>query len=123
MRFARTNNFRLMLYSSETLTAMAGVGFLHALETRLSSRILVDCGDRAGIVMGGIRQGLRHFVYREGCVARSRIESMVSQVGGVLMDRPPTRPIELDPREPVERTLTRRLSGSRDTALSPWSAE
>lgn len=117
LMFSRTIGVELQLYSPAELTCFAGVGFLRSVESALSSRILVDCGDRAGIVMAGLRHGLRQFVYREGYIARSTARSMVEKAGGRLLDAPPAAVIRLDREDRTVRTLRGRLDPVPDTGL------
>ncbi|HMR32979.1 MAG TPA: hypothetical protein PKA13_11845 [Geminicoccaceae bacterium] len=73
------------LVSAPDASRHAGVGFLHALEVRLGRVIVVDCGGDAGLVMAGLRAGLRSFLFTGSADTRARLADMARQLGGEVL--------------------------------------
>lgn len=93
------------LVSAPDAAAYAGVGFLAALETELGVPLLVDCGEDAGLVMAGLRAGLRHLLLTGDPRVGPALEQMAEALGGRLLARIPEPLIRLDPGEDPARRL------------------
>ena len=53
----------ITLVSAPAAAAYAGVAFLQAMQQSLGREIVVDCGQDAGLVMAGLRAGLRRLLF------------------------------------------------------------
>jgi hypothetical protein len=69
------------LVSAPGAAGYAGVGWLHALGVRLGCQIIADCDDDAGLVLAGLRTGLRCLVYRGPPEILGRLRDIASQQG------------------------------------------
>jgi hypothetical protein len=67
-----------------------GVGYWRALEELLGQAIAVDCGEDAGLVLAGLRCGLRSLRFAGPLEVRSKLADIAGQYGGhVLGDLAP----------------------------------
>ena len=73
------------LVSAPGAARYAGIGFIRAMEDRLGRAVVADCGEDAGLVMAGLRAGLRGFLFAGPAETRARLADMAEQVGGRVM--------------------------------------
>jgi hypothetical protein len=77
-----THGLAITLVSAPGAARYAGVGFLAALEDAIGRRILVDCGEDAGLALAGLRAGLRRLLFAGSAQMRARLGDMAAQLGG-----------------------------------------
>ncbi len=83
-----THGLDITLVSAPDAARYAGVGFLHAMERQLGRPILADCGSDAGLVMAGLRAGLRQLVFVGNAAMLARLGEIAGQLGGRVGERP-----------------------------------
>jgi hypothetical protein len=52
------------------------------MEKSLDRYVVVDCDDDAGLVLAGLRAGLRRLIYRGDAAVLARLNDMAVQLGG-----------------------------------------
>lgn len=65
--------------------AYAGVAFFKALGELVGHEITVDCGERAGDVLAGLRIGCRKLVYRGDAARLARLQDIALQLGAQVV--------------------------------------
>ena len=76
-----------LLVSAAEITAFAGVGYWHALETLLARPIVIDCGDDAGLAMAAMREGCRDLLFTGSEAVAVKLAGMAAQLGATLRRR------------------------------------
>lgn len=102
-----SHGVEVTLVSAPGAARYAGVGFFVALEQRLGREILTDCSDDAGLVMAGLRAGLRKLLFAGGADVTARLQDMAIQVGGHVATVVALPILRLEPGEDAARALTR----------------
>lgn len=72
------------LVSAPGAARYAGVGLLRAMERQLGRAIVIDCGEDAGLVMAGLRVGLRRLLFSGPAETLAKLDDMARQVGSEL---------------------------------------
>lgn len=80
-----THGLAITLVSAPGAARYAGVGFLRAMEEQLGRKIVADCGEDAGLVMAGLRTGLRRLVFAGDSAVLARLADMAGQLGGSVV--------------------------------------
>ena len=78
----RSHGLAITLVSYPGAARYAGVGFLRGMEERLGRGIVADCGADAGLVMAGLRAGLRSLLFAGPAELAARLDEMAGQLGG-----------------------------------------
>ena len=85
---ARSQDRAVLLCSEQGASAWLGAGFWAALQTRAHAEfpdvrfdLVLDCADRAGDVMAGLRAGVRSMVFRGDPPALERLQDMARRAG------------------------------------------
>ncbi len=68
---------------------LAGPAFVKALEEVLQHRLTALCDDEPGLVMAGLRAGLRRLVFNGPESMRRRLAGMAAEQGTVVLASPP----------------------------------
>ncbi len=68
---------------------LAGPAFVKALEEVLQFRLTVLCDDEPGLVMAGLRAGLRRLVFSGPETTRQRLAGMAAERGAEVLASPP----------------------------------
>lgn len=68
---------------------LAGPAFVKALEDVLRRPVTALCGDEPGLVMAGLRAGLRRLVFSGPKDVRQRLASMAAEHGAAVLAAPP----------------------------------
>jgi hypothetical protein len=76
-----THGLKITLVSAPGAARYAGVGFLRAMEEQLGREIVVDCGEDAGLVLAGLRTGLRRLVFTGDRSMLARLGDIARQLG------------------------------------------
>jgi hypothetical protein len=84
---ARADGDKCLLVSAAEITAFAGAGYWHALETLLARPIVIDCGDDAGLAMAAMREGSRDLLFTGPEVVAVKLAGMAAQLGATLRRR------------------------------------
>jgi hypothetical protein len=71
----------VVLLSAPRAASYAGVGYLQALGLQVGRPIVTDCGDDAGLVLAGLRAGLRHLLFTGPADTLLRLQDMAAQLG------------------------------------------
>lgn len=100
-----THGLDIALVSAPGAARYAGVGFLRAMERQLGREIVTDCGDDAGLVMAGLRVGLRRLVFVGDAAILARLGEIAGQLGGGVGKRPPLPILSLLPGEEPARAV------------------
>ena len=91
------------------LLRFGGVGYLYALEQEIEHPLLVDCDDEAGLVLAGLRQGLRAFLFRGRADVLERLRCMAGTVGATVVSDIPAPLLEFAADEDRNYAIERRL--------------
>jgi hypothetical protein len=81
----RPGEVEVVLVSAPGAAAYAGVGFLHALGELVGRDIVVDCGEDAGLALGGLRTGLRRILFRGVDDVRGRLSDIAAQMSARIL--------------------------------------
>lgn len=68
---------------------LAGPAFVRALEEVLQQPLTVLCDDEPGLVMAGLRAGLRRLVFSGPGIVRQRLAGMAAERGAAVLASPP----------------------------------
>ena len=98
-----------MLVAPIGLLRFGGVGYLYALEQDIEHPLLVDCDDEAGLVLAGLRQGLRAFLFRGRADVFERLRCMADHFGATVVRDIPAPLLELAADEDRKCVIERRL--------------
>jgi hypothetical protein len=96
------------LLSAPGAAGYAGVGYLHALSARLGREIVADCRDEAGLVLAGLRTGLRRLVFTGSAETLGRLQDIAGQLGGEVRSRCELPVLELGFDEDPARAFVER---------------
>ena len=80
-----SHGLSITLVSAPDAARYAGVGFLRAVERRLHRGIVTDCGTDAGLVMAGLRSGLRSLLFAGDAGVAIRLDDIARQLGGSVV--------------------------------------
>jgi hypothetical protein len=101
----------VVLVSAPGAARYAGVGFLEALGRLVGRELVVDCGEDAGLVLAGLRTGLRRLVFTGRADLLARLRDIAGQLGGEVADARPRPCLELAPEDDPARALRQLGSG------------
>lgn len=82
---ARDTGRAATLLATHTTTRFVGVGYLKALEDEIGRPILVDCGDEAGLLLAGLRAGLKRLVFTGPQSLHAKLQAIADEKGTVVM--------------------------------------
>jgi hypothetical protein len=108
---AASSGCGIRLTSSDQVAA-TGVGYWRALEELLGQPILVDCGGDAGLVLGGLRAGLRSLLFTGDPALRAKLEEIAAELGGRIASRLEPPCVSLSPEDDAVPILQARLAGA-----------
>jgi hypothetical protein len=92
----QVGDVEVILLSAPGAASYAGVGYLHALGELVGREILVDCGVDAGLVLAGLRTGLKRLLFRGEVVVLAKLREIAQQLDAEI--RTPTElPAEVRP--------------------------
>jgi hypothetical protein len=95
----------IVLMSAPGAAKYAGVGFLRALGELAGREILVDCGEDAGLVLAGLRTGLRRLVFRGRPDILARLQDIAAQLGAAVQPGVEPPLLELAPEDEAGRAV------------------
>jgi hypothetical protein len=93
------------LVSAAGAARYAGVSFLRALGDLVGRELVVDCGDDAGLVLAGLRAGLRRLVFSGRPDVLRKLQDIAGQLGGEVAPARPEPCLELAPEDDPARAL------------------
>jgi hypothetical protein len=96
----------IVLVSAPGAARYAGVGFLRALGDLVGREMVVDCGDDAGLVLAGLRTGLRRLVFTGRPDVLVKLKDIAGQLGGEVAAARPEPCLELAPEDDPARALS-----------------
>jgi hypothetical protein len=102
-----THGLKITLVSAPGAARYAGVGFLRAMEEQLGREIVTDCGEDAGLVMAGLRVGLRRLLFAGPAEVMTRLADIAGQLGGEVKASLDLPELRLTPDEGPARAATR----------------
>ncbi|MEK0084364.1 hypothetical protein [Benzoatithermus flavus] len=70
--------------SAPGLAAFAGAGYWRAVEEALGRRVVIDCGEDAGLVLAAFRAGCRDLLFTGDADLARKLADMAEQLGAVL---------------------------------------
>lgn len=79
-----------------------------------AGRVVLDCGDDAGLAMGALRSGWKRIAFTGGATLRRRLADMAGKSGAALVDPPPAPEVILRPGEDAADRLRAWRAGNRD---------
>jgi hypothetical protein len=107
--WASVQGLTIRLASASTAACYTGPLYWRSLELELDERVTVDCGELPGIVMGGLRVGLKSLLFGgEPAVAR-KLAQLAEQHRAELLTGLPPPLVELAPPWDAH-TICRHLS-------------
>ena len=89
----------VVLLAPRGAASFAGVGFLEELGKQCGEELVVDCDDQAGLVLAGLRQGLKDLVYTGRDATRTSLKSIADQLGARIRPSLPEPDLDLDPSD------------------------
>lgn len=93
--------------------ALMGVGYWRAVEECLGCAVVVDCGDRSGRVMEGLRAGLTRLVFAGSAEILGRLRDQAAQKGAEIASRLTPPVLTLAPGEAPEAALRAQAAAPR----------
>jgi hypothetical protein len=114
-----THGLAVTLVSAPSAARYAGVGFLHAMEEQLGRRIVVDCGEDAGLILAGLRAGLRSLLFSGPAEVTARLADIAGQLGGEVRAGLGLPALYLAPGEPPTVRIADSQSLRLDAAPTP----
>lgn len=97
----------LVLLADASAATFGGVGFLRALGDLVGREIVVDCGDRAGLAMAALRQGMKDIAFDGAARANAALGSIAGNAGANIRAGVPPADIDLDPGDDACRAIAR----------------
>ena len=102
---AAASGLEIELVSAPGAAKYAGVGFLAALGRHVGREILVDCGEDAGLVLAGLRTGLRRLVFRGGGEVLAKLQDIAAQLGAEVLAAVEPPVLALAPHDAPDRAI------------------
>ena len=75
----------MVLLSAPGAAGSVGVGYLHALGELVGREIVVDCGEDPGLVLAGLRTGLRRLLFRGEPDVLVKLRDIALQLGATVL--------------------------------------
>lgn len=81
----RAGDVEVVLLSAPGAAHYAGVGYLHALGELVGRKIVVDCGDDAGLVLAGLRTGVKRLLFRGEGAILAKLREIAQQLDAEIL--------------------------------------
>ncbi|MDX6749711.1 hypothetical protein SH611_07840 [Geminicoccaceae bacterium 1502E] len=123
LAFAREHGLAILLTSPPGAAARAGVLYFRALEELVQAPVLVDCGADAGLVLAGLRMGLRQLLFTGPPPLRRRLREIAGLQAALVHARLGPRRVLLEPGEDAARRLRFHAAGGYPAPPLPPSSQ
>ena len=107
--WAGAQGLTIRLASAQAAACYTGPLYWRSLELELKELVTVDCGELPGIVMGGLRVGLKSLLFGGNPAIARKLGRLAQQHGAELLTRLPPPLVELAPAWDAH-TIRRHLS-------------
>lgn len=81
----RAGEVDVILLSAPGVALYAGVGYLHALGELVGREFVVDCGEDAGLVLAGLRTGLKRLLFRGEAAVLAKLREIAQPVDAEVL--------------------------------------
>lgn len=92
----RDGDLEVVLLSAPGAASCVGLGYLHALGELVGRGIVVDCGEDAGLVLAGLRTGLKRLLFRGEWAVLVKLREIAQQLDAAVLT-PSELPAEIRP--------------------------
>lgn len=97
----------LALLADPGAATFGGVGFLAALGDLVDREVVVDCGDRAGLALAALREGMKDIAFDGAAQANAALSSIANAEGACVRAEMPQADIDLAPGDDASCAIAR----------------